>query len=53
MAQTKQKPKRTFTNTAGDTLRYFRNAPAAAPSSFMFRDTTRAPPPYQDMFTQA
>lgn len=53
MAQTKQKPKRTFTNTAGDTLRYFRNAPAAAPSSFMFRDTTRAPQPYQDMFTQA
>ena len=53
MAQTEQKPKRTFINSRGDTLKYFRNAPTVPPSYFMFPDTARAPQPYQDMLTQA
>jgi len=52
MAQNKQKPKKTFINSRGDKLKYYRDAPQMPPSSFLFPQEP-SPQPYMDMFNQA
>ena len=52
MAQNKQKPKKTFINSRGDRLKYYRDAPQMPPPSFLFPQEPR-PQPYMDMLNQA